>query len=205
MQKMKKVLVCVVLLAVAVFCIYLLPTEAQAATQGYYTYTVSEGKATITAVNTSISGNVIIPSQLGGYPVTTIGEWAFEGCTGLTGVTIPDSVTSLGDGVFLGCSGLKDIAISKNLTEMGYCVFEGCSSLVSITIPDSVEYIGDSAFYNCTALTSVTIGNGVTSIGDYANALLTSFNSLRICRCWGQAISHLPHSRQASARTGRAA
>lgn len=164
MQKLKKALACVMLLAVAVFCIYLLPTEAQAATQGYYTYTVSEGKATITAVSTSISGNVIIPSQLGGYPVTTIGEWAFEGCTGLTGVTIPDSVTSLGHGVFLGCSGLADIAISKNLTELGYCVFEGCSSLINITIPDGVEYIGSDAFYNCTALTSVTLGEGVSLV-----------------------------------------
>ena len=77
--------------------------------------------------------------------VTSIGGSAFQGCTSLKRVTIPDSVTSIGD-----------------------YAFEYCTSLKSVTIPDSVTKIGSYAFYGCSSLTSVTIGNSVTSIGDWA-------------------------------------
>ena len=75
-------------------------TKAEAATSGYYEYTVSDGKATITDVSTSISGSITIPTTLGGYPVTSIGSHAFSGCTGLTSVTIGNGVTSIDDSAF---------------------------------------------------------------------------------------------------------
>ena len=65
--------------------------------EGYYTYTVTNGKATIIAVDSSISGDVVIPSTLGGYSVTTIGDSAFDYCDILTSITIPDSVTKIGE------------------------------------------------------------------------------------------------------------
>ncbi len=88
---------------------------------------------------------IVIPSEIDGKSVTSIGYDAFEECTGLTSITIPDSVTSIGYGAFRNCTGLT-----------------------SITIPDSVTSIGEYAFYECTGLVSVTIGNSVTSIGDSA-------------------------------------
>ena len=88
---------------------------------------------------------VVIPSVYQNGAVTSIGSSAFDGYTGLTSITIPNSVTSIGD-----------------------YAFDGCSSLTSITIPDSVTSIGDSAFRDCSGLTSVTIGNGVTRIGSDA-------------------------------------
>ena len=140
-------------------------TKASAATSGYYTYTVSDGEATITDYSTSGRGSITIPSSLGGYPVTSIGYQAFYNCTGLTSITIPDSVTSIGNSAFRSCTGLTSITIPNSVTSIGSSAFYNCSGLTSITIPDSVTSMGDYVFYNCTSLTNVTIGNSVTSIG----------------------------------------
>ena len=127
--------------------------------------------------------------------ITSIGNYAFYGCTGLKSITIPKSITSIGNYAFYGCTGLKSVEFNaENCTYMGsssYPVFRGCNALstvtigenvknipsyafygctglTSITIPNSVTSIGESAFYGCTRLTSVVIGNSVTSIGDLA-------------------------------------
>ena len=100
--------------------------------------------------------------------VTSLGSYAFRGCSSLTRVTIGTGVTSIGGSAFYNCSRLTSITIPDSVTSIGYGAFEDCSSLTSITIPDSVTTIGDCAFRACSSLTSVTIGNGVTSIGDWA-------------------------------------
>ena len=100
--------------------------------------------------------------------VTTIGSSAFYGCTGLTSITIPNSVTTIGNWAFNGCRGLTSITIPNSVTTIGNWAFNGCRGLTSITIPNSVTNIGDWAFYGCSGLTSITIPNSVTNIGDYA-------------------------------------
>ena len=78
------------------------------------------------------------------------------------------SVTSIGESAFYGCTGLTSVTIPRSVTSIGWGAFSGCTWLTSVTIPDSVTSIAGSAFRDCTGLTSVTIGNSVTSIGSNA-------------------------------------
>ena len=119
--------------------------------------------------------NVTIPDS-----VTSIGASAFEGCTSLINVTIPDSVTSIGVGAFEGCTSLTNVTIPDSVTSIGASAFEGCTSLTNVTIPDSVTSIGAFAFEGCTSFTSITIPNSVTSIGDFAFLNCTSLTSFNV-------------------------
>ena len=101
--------------------------------------------------------------------VTTIGNSAFAGCTGLTGeLTIPNSVTTIGNSAFAGCTGLTgELIIPNSVTAIGGSAFAGCTGLTgALTIPNSVTALGGSAFAGCTGLTgALTIPNSVTTIG----------------------------------------
>ncbi len=119
--------------------------------------------------------SVTIPNS-----VTSIGASAFSGCTGLTSVTIPDSVTSIGSKAFSGCTGLTSITIPDSVTSIDASAFKGCTGLTSVTIPNSVTSIGSSAFEGCTGLTSITIPNSVTSIGSFAFEGCTGLTSITI-------------------------
>ena len=94
-----------------------------------------------------------------------LGDYAFEGCSELTSLTIPSSVTSIGDMAFAGCWMLTSLTIPSSVTSISWYAFSGCSGLTSLTIPSSVTSIGNSAFSGCSGLTSLTIPSGVTSIG----------------------------------------
>ena len=110
----------------------------------------------------------------------SIGDYAFDGCTSLTSITIPGSVTSIGDLAFYGCTSLTSIAIPDSVASIGSSAFSDCDSLTSVTIPDSVTSIGSSAFSSCTSLTSVIIPDSVTSIGDWTFSGCTSLTSVII-------------------------
>ena len=118
---------------------------------------------------TQPTGNLVIPATVSyngtTYSVSSIGNYAFYGCAGLTSVAMPDSVISIGEGAFLNCNGLTSVTISNSVTSIGNSAFSHCSGLTSITIPNSVVSIGDAAFTCCIGLTSVTIPNSVDSIG----------------------------------------
>ena len=100
--------------------------------------------------------------------VTSIGGNAFEGCSGLTELTLPNSVTSIGDYAFFGCSGLTELTLPNGVMSIGGNAFEGCSGLTELTLPNSVTSIADDAFHGCRGLTELTLPNSVTSIGDGA-------------------------------------
>ena len=138
------------------------------------------------------SGNVVIPKSVvyegKSYSVTSIGSQAFDRCTGLTSVTIPNSVTIIGEYAFTECSGLTSVKVNCSPTTIGNNPFGGCnkieevsfdcenvttlfrnfSSIKKITMSENIKTIGEFAFSSCNGLTSVTIPNSVTSIGSYA-------------------------------------
>ncbi len=114
------------------------------------------------------------------YNVTSIEQYAFNGCTSLTSISIPDGVTSIGQYAFNGCTSLTSISIPDGVTSIGQDAFDGCTSLTSINIPDGVTSIGQYAFRGCSNLTSINIPDGVTSIGHYAFRGCSSLTSINI-------------------------
>ncbi len=98
--------------------------------------------------------DLVIPNS-----VTSIGEYAFYDCSGLTSVTIGNSVTSIGSSAFYDCSGLTSVTIGNSVTSIGSSAFYGCSGLTSIDIPNSVTSIGSSAFYGCSGLEEVILNS----------------------------------------------
>ena len=147
-----------------------------------YTYTLTDGKATITAY-TGAGGAITIPDHLpitSANDVVAIGAGAFDNAAGHTVssiVSMPDTLTTIGTNAFRSCSLLTTIAIGNGVNSIGNYAFQSCTALTSVTIPDSVTYIGEYAFRSCTALTSVTIPGSVTSIKQgvfYSCSALTS-------------------------------
>lgn len=182
MKKKLKIVMLTMLIAVNAFVAISVfaSSDPEVYTEGNYTYIVEDGEALITDFNDSVTGAITIPSTLGGYPVTNIGMWAFNACTGLTSVTIPDSVTNIGIEAFYWCKGLKSVTIPDSVRCIEYGAFRSCFALESITIPDSVTIIGGSAFRSCDKLKSVSIGNGVTTIGNGAFNWCESLTSIDI-------------------------
>ena len=143
---------------------------------------------------TSLSGAITIPETVTNsgttYSVTSIGNVAFYGCSGMTSVTIPNSVTSIGSDAFNDCSGLTSMTIPNSVTSILNCAFAGCSGLTSIEV-ESGNQTYDSR-NNCNAIIetatntliagcqNTTIPNSVTAIGDRAFSYCSGLTSLTI-------------------------
>ena len=112
--------------------------------------------------------SIMIPNQIGGLSVTSIGAEAFKGCGSLESISIPNSVTHIDTSAFEGCSYLQSVTLSTNLIAIGSSAFKGCASLESISIPNSVTHIDTSAFEGCSYLQSVTLSNNLIAIGSSA-------------------------------------
>ena len=158
------------------------------------------------------------------YPITSIGESAFNGCSSLTSpiynahcfaymptsysgaYTIPEGIKQISDYAFRGCKALTSIIIPDSVMSIGNYAFSDCKTLVTVTIGNSVMSIGENAFANCNALTSVIIPNSVTRIGDGAfyscycltsvtiGNSVTSIGSAAFSECYGLTFVTIPNS-----------
>ncbi|MDO4565603.1 MAG: leucine-rich repeat domain-containing protein [Clostridia bacterium] len=187
---MKKLLAILLTLLLSVS---LLPAGlAIADTEGGYNYLVSNGEATIMLYR-GAGGDIEIPSTLGGYPVTSISESAFEGCNSLTSVIIPDSVTSIGSLAFGYCTTLTSVIIPDSVTDIGDCAFDCCPLMASITVDDNnpnykdIDGVlfsknGDTLIqYPGGKVGSIyTIPDGVTNIGNRSFSCSLSLTSVII-------------------------
>ena len=143
-------------------------------------YRMEGDEVTITGCATGASRELIIPANIEGKPVTSIGFVAFDNRTSLTSITIPDSVINIGVSAFRRCTSLTSITIGNGVTSIGVSSFEQCTKLTSITIPDGVTSIGDYAFHRCISLKNVTIPDSVTNIGVSAFAECTSLTTIEV-------------------------
>ena len=140
-----------------------------------------------TGDNTLLAGcrNTVIPPT-----VTTIGDYAFSGCSTLPNVEIPVGVTAVGDYAFRECSSLRNVTLPTGLTSIGSSAFFECASLNRVEIPSSVKSIGGFAFERCPAIhsMSVAIDNPVYDSRDSCNAIIETATNKLIAGCMNTVI-----------------
>lgn len=121
-----------------------------------------------------------ITSVVIGDEVTSIGDYAFEDCSALKKLDIPQSVTEIGSKAFRGCSALTSLALPQTVNRIGNTAFQGCSNLETINIPSGVKLIEKDTFHGCEKLKDVTIPAGVTFIGNNAFEACKTFRNIKI-------------------------
>ena len=119
-------------------------------------YGVTGGGAIIIET-TQKSGAVVIPNEIDGCPVVGVGNGVYSGCSGLTSITMLDSVTCIASNAFGGCSGLTSLTMSDTVTSIEPSAFSGCSGLKCVIVPNCVTNIGAGAFAGCCGLESITL------------------------------------------------
>ena len=153
-----------------------------------------DGTCTITGY-TGAGGVVTIPGTISNLQVRSIGDFAFNQCSSLTSVAIPDSVTNIGDFALQGCSNLTTVTIGTNVTSMGNGTFTGCSSLANVMIPNSVTSIGDSMFAGCSSLTAIAVDTNNSAYSSLDGVLFDKSQTILIAFPGGKAGNYtIPNS-----------
>ena len=188
----------------------MMPVPAQATGESDLTFKLNTDKVSYSVVDCieSASGSLTIPAAYNGKPVTRIGDYAFNRCTSLTNLIIPNGITHIGQSAFGNCTGLTNISIPDSITSIDIFAFSGCtnlnyntynqakflgndtnpyvalitadSSIQSYSIPNGTKLIAINAFQNCSSLTSVTVADSVTHIGVCAFYSCTNLTSITL-------------------------
>ena len=137
---------------------------------------------------TGTATEVYIPATYNGLPVTSIGDEAFQFCSNLTGITIPNSVTSIGKSAFSVCSSLTSIKLPDSVTMIGEAAFSVCSSLTSITIPKGVTSIGERAYDSCSSLENIAVASSNSVYHSAENCIIETESKTLILGCKNSVI-----------------
>jgi hypothetical protein len=134
------------------------------------------------AIPVAIEGSLIIPSSLGGYPVTSLGDWAFTECYNLASITVPEGVLTIGSNAFNGCSKLKFISLPNSLRALGDGVLDSCNMLTSCRLPKYVSKLGSWNFYWCRQLLAITVDKDNPHFADI-DGVLYDKNVTKLIHC----------------------
>ena len=173
-------------------------------TSGDYQYNlIDNGNAAEIAMYTGLGGNISIPNNMDGTPVTAIGDYAFvlndnianltipagvtyignysfNSCSALLHVNLPNSLKGIGDGAFATCHVLANITIPGGITNIGSGVFSECYSITNVVIPSGDTRIAAAEFQSCSSVTNVTIPSSVNNIADSAFQGCQDLNDIAI-------------------------
>ncbi len=142
-------------------------TQAPIASEGLEFRSNGDGTCTVMGIGTCRDQHVIIPAYSPeGDRVTYIIKRAFEECTSLVSVRIPDTVLSIGESAFEDCGSLSEVILPEGLTEIGPKAFEKCIELKHITLPQTVTRMGAYAFWGCSGLTSIELPDRMEFVGE---------------------------------------
>ena len=145
---------------------------------------LSAVSAEVAAGSSLSSGEVTIPASFiyngSTYQVEAIGNKAFQNCTGLTKVVLPEGVLRIGGYAFSGCKALAAVVFPESLTSIQAYAFSGCTSLKTVTVPNRVELIGAYAFMGCSKLAEVSLGSGLKELVSGAFNNCTSLHRVNL-------------------------
>ena len=150
--------------------------EKPAVTWGYR---LENGKAIVTNA-TPARGRLTIPSSLGGYPVSGIGNYAFRNASDLVSISIPAEVTMIGYDAFYGCRSLLEVVLPDSLQTIGSYAFYQCFSLTNLALPNGLRSIGSGAFWGCERLRGIDIPASVSTVGDAAFVWCDALEEIRV-------------------------
>lgn len=162
--------------------------------------------STLKTIGTSMFAGTGLTSITIPNGVTSIKDYAFQGCTSLTTVNLPNTLTSIGTYAFQNCTSLNGIIIPEGVTTIEDYTFQYCSAMTTVSIPESVTEIKMAAFHKCTAIETINIPSGVTTIGNGAFSNLTSMTSITVpdgvLSIGTSAFSKVPHIEYHGSATG---
>ncbi len=158
------------------------PVEPPPADVPGYTYTVSDGAATITGY-TGEDKDLVFPSFAGGVPVTAIAPRAFANNRTIESVTLPGTIVETGEMAFYGCASLRKVVLSEGITTVGWGTFNECAVLTEVSFPSTLRIIYTVAFQGSRSLTGVVFPDSLTYIGyrAFANSGLTAVVTPESC------------------------
>ena len=170
-------------------------TPNQPVKEGYLTYSIKSGKAIVTDCDENVSGALVIPEKMNGFPVTGIEESAFWECNKLTEITIPASVNVIADGAFRCSRALQHIWVAEEnpnyvSDSAGVLYSKNVRTILAVplmlsghyTVADGTVYIGKFAFFNCGEITKVTLPESLSSIKDFAFCHCEKLESINLSK-----------------------